>query len=186
MRFLFLALLSCMAWGQAISTAPLIVPDCGTEAAKNSVMCSIASPVPLVPNCRIEHFEFARVTIAPQCGTNGWCEDHSLRVVCEPAAGTITLHGDTLPYLKPEPVDVPAIQITVTTDKPDHRLADIANADQFPCPAGQDFELVEGFDSLWECRGVRATGTKWTCADKSRALLTDESGDRHCVKFPKK
>jgi hypothetical protein len=25
----------------------------------------------------------------------------------------------------------------------------------------------------------------WTCADKSRILLTDESGGKHCLKFPK-
>jgi hypothetical protein len=24
---------------------------------------------------------------------------------------------------------------------------------------------------------------RWTCADKQRILLTDESGGRHCVKF---
>ena len=28
-------------------------------------------------------------------------------------------------------------------------------------------------------------GYTWTCADKSRVLLTDEGGGKHCVKFPK-
>ena len=27
------------------------------------------------------------------------------------------------------------------------------------------------------------TAPVWTCADKSRVLLTDESGKKHCVKF---
>ena len=55
---------------------------------------------------------------------------------------------------KGEPMDVPAIQVTTDCFRGDEK----AGGAKYFC------------------------GT-WTCADKSRVLLTDEKGGRHCVKF---
>jgi len=73
-----------------------------------------------------------------------------------------------------EPPDVPAIQVDVTSDKPGRRLGDLSLAEQYPCLSGQHYELVEGWDDLWECRGTRVIGSRHTCADKTRILLHDE------------
>lgn len=38
--------------------------------------------------------------------------------------------------------------------------------------------------SIVQCDTVKHKGTRETCADKSRILLTAEDGDKHCIKFP--
>ena len=71
------------------------------------------------------------------------------------------------PYCQPaighEPMDVPAVQEDYVAHK---------KSEGFAC--GQDW-CVATKDILEK---------RWTCADKSRVLLTSEDGARHCIKFP--
>ena len=65
-------------------------------------------------------------------------------------------------------IDVPAIQVCKVKVAPNE-----------VCP-GEVNDLnrsVEGF------RKYGPMGYRWTCADKSRILLTSEDGKKHCVKF---
>lgn len=72
---------------------------------------------------------------------------------------------------KYEPMDVPAIH-------PIHKII-----------APQDMTLTEGGWACYEkgkevaCRTLLKEGTDWTCADKSRVLLTAEDGSKHCILF---
>ena len=66
----------------------------------------------------------------------------------------------------PEPMDVPAIQVPA-----DSELENMGG-DIFGCSNG-------GRLNLGHCAG----GHTYSCADKSRVLLTDESGKKHCIKF---
>jgi len=61
------------------------------------------------------------------------------------------------------PMDVPAIK----------RVSRIEN--DISC-----FSLTTGKPKPVDCRPKKIT---WTCADKSRVLLTAEDGTRHCIKF---
>lgn len=75
-------------------------------------------------------------------------------------------HGIPIEGQKPEPMDVPAIRgnadVIILADGP----AKIQVCDRGECR-----------DHLPPQKQV------WTCSDKSRILLTDESGGKHCVKF---
>lgn len=69
-------------------------------------------------------------------------------------------------FTKPEPMDVPAI-------KEHHKE-----------PSG--FASCHGEeDGTWSCEKTFREWDTDTCSDKSRILLTDESGGKHCIKFPK-
>lgn len=71
---------------------------------------------------------------------------------------------------KGEHMDVPAIQ--VTEHKLTHRKGE-------SCPTNSSFggTYCAYPEDVWE------DVPHWTCADKSRVLLTDESGHKHCIRF---
>jgi hypothetical protein len=73
---------------------------------------------------------------------------------------------------KPEPMDVPAISLHDVFCR--QQAEDILNAERYP---ENDHACLDGGRS-W--RRIR-----YICLDKSRILLTDEGGGKHCVKFPK-
>ena len=66
------------------------------------------------------------------------------------------------------PVDVPAIQETYEIGL-------------MTCHASPDCEGKGPSCNMSVCEKVR--NQVWTCADKSRVLLTAEDGTRHCVRF---
>src|SRR5208337_4479162 len=70
-----------------------------------------------------------------------------------------------------KPIDVPAIQ-EPWLDAP-------KNPGEYPYCESTGSGMIGGMGY------VRSKGPplRWTCADKSRVLLTDEQGNRHCVKF---
>jgi hypothetical protein len=93
---------------------------------------------------------------------------------------------DSVP--EPEPMDVPAIHYPVKSylisEGCEEGVAVCSN-DAMVCshhgklPGSKGASYVIG--EPVQCGG----GWEWTCADKSRVLLTDESGGKHCIKFPK-
>jgi hypothetical protein len=104
---------------------------------------------------------------------------------------TMTHHPVRLPLVEPlspgtcyesvigklatvEPMDVPAIKLP-TEHPPD------CSSSSFLYGAPQDGWYIDG-----EAEGMTCSTTRplvWTCADKQRILLTDESGGKHCVRF---
>lgn len=61
-----------------------------------------------------------------------------------------------------QPIDVPAI----TKPRLVHKAGELWSCGQDLCQAGKNqYEKI------------------WTCADKSRVLLTSEDGKKHCIKF---
>jgi hypothetical protein len=75
--------------------------------------------------------------------------------------------GTASPYASVyEPMDVPAIQV--------EKIVGLVKL----CPPTRNF-CTDSDRDIWHER----FGLVWTCADKSRILLTDESGRKHCVRF---
>jgi hypothetical protein len=50
---------------------------------------------------------------------------------------------------------------------------------EWVCPQAQDVPAIQELCS--NPQGCQ--GSAWTCADKSRVLLTGEDGQHHCIKF---
>jgi hypothetical protein len=79
---------------------------------------------------------------------------------------------------KPEPMDVEAVKKEIT--KAFHS-----------CSCSGPGELIPGVKTASECGNLELrcynypANETWTCADKSRILLTDEGGGKHCIKFTK-
>jgi len=63
------------------------------------------------------------------------------------------------------PEDVPPMDVPATTT--------LDNAYVGVCANGQMPDIL----------GVYCSVPRWTCADKSRVLLTSENGVRHCIRF---
>ncbi len=96
--------------------------------------------------------------------------------------------GESPERHKVEPLDVPAVQETVSTDQMNDCRLDLVKkcvrqnwceshngvcAEGDPCLKGQE----------WYDAQCRKKLSRWTCSDKRRVLLTDESGKRHCILF---
>lgn len=85
----------------------------------------------------------------------------------------------------PEPMDVPAIIAPVTRKEILRGECDVIGDMEHGARKRQgEFTLRQksnlDMDDIGDCT------FRWdTCADKSRILLTDESGGKHCIKFPK-
>jgi len=75
---------------------------------------------------------------------------------------------------KPEVVDVPAIKRVVVTGWMLVGSPSGSEARTFNCNEGHWWLM----NDYAECRV-----TRWSCADKSRILLTAEDGSKHCIKF---
>lgn len=72
------------------------------------------------------------------------------------------LHTSICHNAKCEPMDVPAVEVI------DHK---------------DDWYYMKTYDVPEQEEMFRGDRKRWTCADKSRILLTAEDGTKHCVKF---
>jgi hypothetical protein len=100
------------------------------------------------------HIERSLKAITPSPDPSGWREITDLRIVCAGQA------------VNSEPQDVPAIQQTDV--QPD--LCTTCSGPGICTTVACEFPAKHAV-------------TSWSCAEKSRVLLTDESGGKHCVKF---
>ena len=89
-----------------------------------------------------------------------------------PSGNQVAFSSDCVPHDTGELVDVPAIQVT--------REEEYGNSDWCNICGGED----GSFCTSMACDPhARHKVTVTTCKDKSRILLTDEQGVKHCVKF---
>jgi hypothetical protein len=75
-------------------------------------------------------------------------------------------------HSKPEPVDVPAIK--------EPRMSFGSRLMTGAPMLCSHHGTLSKYPDIGQC----VDGWEWTCADKSRILLTDESGGKHCIRFP--
>lgn len=107
------------------------------------------------------------------CTINGFSAPEKFALM--PAISPYPAPDGGLQFTKPEAVDVPAI-----------RLKDrVTQSDEMDNPSDHAKKFCEELGGKMVANRCQYTWDQWTCADKSRILLTDESGKKHCIKFPK-
>ena len=74
------------------------------------------------------------------------------------------------------PMDVPAISEDRSAEPDSHDGHELLLFSQ-AC------EEIVGGKMTWQPDVIACHVKRWTCADKSRVLLTAEDGTRHCIKF---
>ena len=107
--------------------------------------------------------------------TNAWQHDLA---ICEEGI-RIGRHAATMDQKPPELMDVPAINgdwILGSATNGHYPEADMA------CRIAK-IEMQLETEMRPDGCYIKKPGS-WTCADKSRILLTAEDGTKHCVKFP--
>lgn len=110
---------------------------------------------------------------------------HSARTWPDGSNAEIAYCADDLP--KPEPMDVPAIKESVKSTPHDKwSLYDCAQM-EVDLKSWFSRNAHENTYSVYFTEPDKCTleVSYWTCADKSRFLMTAEDGRRHCIRFAK-
>ena len=87
------------------------------------------------------------------------------------------IHGKWI-GTRDESMDLPAIQVKRNT-----------GISHVECVGKDKWDVYTTYPEPTSCgtgytlQRWQETQTSWSCADKSRVLLTDESGKKHCIKF---